>query len=325
MVTAIARAKPGTDSPLFSGAALAAMSPNAEPAIAGNGNFTLDINNSGLFDNSSAGCAFATNGSAGSYSVDTAFEVVGGYCPSGNPTLSSPPVTAAQLPYPPAINIPAPSITCTGSSAYNAATQTFSPGNHPSRNIPNGTHTFAPGNHCFTGGLSVNGNSAIIANDANFLITAGDFRITSGNLTCNNLLVHSTGTSSGIHLGANGTTNNCTNVTFYVSTGDVDLTGNATNIYTAPASGTYAGLLVYLPFGNGNTVSISGNSNSQFTGSIIAVDSHIQIVGNSQTLALSTQIIGETVALSGNGDIVINYDPAQQYAVGDPTTISLTE
>src|SRR5688500_16891443 len=35
MVTAIARAKPGIDSPLFSGSALAAMSQNAEPAIAG--------------------------------------------------------------------------------------------------------------------------------------------------------------------------------------------------------------------------------------------------------------------------------------------------
>ena len=105
----------------------------------------------------------------------------------------------------------------------------------------------------------------------------------------------------------------------------MDLSGNSTNVFTAPTSGTYAGLLVYLPYGNGNTVKISGNSNSQFTGSIIAVDSNVQIVGNSATLALSTQIIGETVSLRGNGNITINYDPAQQYAMGDPYAISLTK
>jgi hypothetical protein len=325
IVTAVARAKLGTNEPFIDGRALAAMSRDAAPAIDGSGNFTLDINNSGLFDNSSAGCAFATNGSAGSYTVDTEFEVVGGYCAAGNPTLSSPPVAAAQMPYPPTIDIPAPSITCTVNSVYNAATKTFSAGIHNNLNIPNGIITFAPGNHCFNGGLSVSGNSAIIANDASFLISSGDFRVTSGDITCNNLLVHSAGTSSGVHISANGTTNNCLGVTFYVSSGDVDLSGNSTNIFKAPTSGTYAGLLVYLPYGNGNTVKISGNSNSQFTGSIIAVDSNIQIVGNSATLALSTQIIGETVSLRGNGNITINYDPAQQYAMGDPYAISLTK
>jgi hypothetical protein len=325
IVTAIARAKPGSDEPFIDGRALAALSRDAAPAIDGSGNFTLDINNSGLFDNSSAGCAFATNGSSGSYTVDTAFEVVGGYCPAGNPTLSSAPVTAAQMPYPPAIDIPAPSITCTVNSVYNAATQTFSPGFHNNLSIPNGIHTFAPGNHCFNGGLNVSGNSGIIANDANFLISSGDFRMTSGDLTCNNLLVHTTGSSSGVHINANGTTNNCNGVTFYVSMGDVDLSGNSTNVFTAPGSGTYAGLLVYLPYGNSSTVLISGNSNSQFTGSIIAVDSNVQIVGNSATLALSTQIIGETVSLRGNGNIVINYNPAEQYAMGDPYAISLTK
>jgi len=51
MVTAIARAKPGTDEPFMDGVALAAMSPDAPDAITGGGNFSLDINNSGLFDN----------------------------------------------------------------------------------------------------------------------------------------------------------------------------------------------------------------------------------------------------------------------------------
>jgi hypothetical protein len=325
IVTAIARAKPGTDEPFMNNMALAAMSLHAPDAITGSGNFSLDINGSGLFDNSDHSCAFSTDGAAGTYSVDTTFDVVGQYCPHSQlVTLSETPNEGVtQLPYPPDINIPAPTITCTGNGVLNGTT--FTPGNYGSINIPNGTYTFENGNYCFTSGLSISGNSSIIVNNANFLFTGGDFRKTSGDLTCNNLLVYTTGTSSGIHLNANGTNNNCNGVTFYVSKGDVDLGGNATNIFTAPTSGDYAGLLMYLPFGNDSTVSITGNASSQFTGSVIAVDSHIQIVGNTSTLALSTQIIGETVQLTGNGTIVINYDPSQQYAQGDPYAISLTE
>src|SRR5688500_17581901 len=313
MVTAVARAKPGTDEPFMNGMALAAMSQHAPDAITGSGNFSLDINNSGLFDNSDHSCAFSTDGAAGTYTVDTEFNVVGQYCGHSQlVTLSEPPTEGVpQLPYPPDIDIPAPTITCTGNGVLNGTT--FTPGNYGSINIPNVTYTFENGNYCFTSGLSISGNSSVIINHANFLFTGGDFRKTSGNLTCNNLLVHTTGASSGIHLSANGTSNNCNGVTFYVSTGDVDLGGNATNIFTAPTSGDYAGLLMYLPYGNDSTVSITGNASSQFTGSIIAVDSHIQIVGNTSTLALSTQIIGETVQLTGNGTIVINYDPADQY------------
>jgi len=329
MVTAIARAKPGTDEPFMDGVALAAMSPDAPDAITGGGNFSLDINNSGLFDNSNNSCAFSTNGSAGTYTVDTAFNVVGQYCQhSGLITLSGPLNEGApSQPYPPDIDIPAPSITCSGTGIYNAVTKTFSPGNYGQIHIPGGasTYTFEPGNYCFTAGINVSGNNTIVANNANFLFTGGDFQITSGNLTCNNLLVYTTGASSGIHLGSNGTANHCEGVTFYVQAGDVDISGNATNYYTAPTSGDYQGLLIYLPFGNGETVAIGGNTFSQFTGSVIAADSHIQIVGNTETLALSTAIIGETVQLTGNGTIVINYNPSEQYTQGDPHAISLTE
>ena len=324
VVSAIARA--GGSEPDVPGgkAALSAMSPHDENAIYGNGNFTLDVNNSGIFDNSDHGCAFTTSGSAGSYTVDTAFNVVGGHCQNGWPELNGPLQAASQIAYPPHIDIPAPKITCSGDSVYDSANRTYSPGNHTNLSIPNGTITFAPGNHCFNGGVTISGNTNIIAFNTNFLITSGEFRSNAnGSFTCNNLLVHING-GTGFHVNGNSI-NECTGVTFYASTGDVSWNGNPTIDFTAPTFGDYKGLLIYLPYGNNSPLTINGNSQQKLSGSVIAVSSPIQINGNSGTFALTSQIVGYTVGLGGNGSIVIDYDPDKLYIVDLPKQIQLTK
>jgi hypothetical protein len=324
IVSAIARAEPGGPGPIGGGYALSAMSPNEENAVFGHGNFDLDIINSGVFDNSNHGCAFTTSGSAGSYSVDTAFSVVGGHCQNGFPNLDGTLESADQIPYPPNYTVLIPSIVCTGNSVYDAANRTYTPGNHTNLNIPNGTVTFAPGNHCFDGGVSISGNTHIIAYNANFLIRSGEFRSTSnGSFTCNNLLVHIDG-GTGFRVNGNST-NNCEGVTFFASSGDVSWNGNPTIDFEAPTWGPYQGLLIYLPYENDSLLTINGNSQQSLTGSIVAVASPITINGNSGTFALSTAIIGRTVSLAGNGDIVINYDPDDQFVQIDPTLIQMTK
>ena len=328
IVTAIARAKPGLPAPPGGGAAISAMDPDDEKAVWGNGNFELIIHNSGIFDNSGHGCAFVTSGAAGSYTVDTGFEVVGGYCPSGPITLNpagSLHVGVPPRPYPPTYNIPTPSISCgTQPSVWDPITSTFSPGNHINLDIPHGIVTFADGNHCFSGGVNIHGNTSIVANNVNFLVTSGEFFINSnGSFSCSNALFHFNG---GTGFRVNGTsTNICNGVTFFMSTGDLDWDGNPTIDFKAPASGDYPGLLIYLPFENKSPLTINGNSQQSLTGSIIAAGSEISINGNSGTFALSSQIIGGTVKLGGQGKIEINYDPAQQYALADPHAIQLVE
>ncbi|HJS18220.1 MAG TPA: pilus assembly protein TadG-related protein [Anaerolineales bacterium] len=324
IVSAIARAEPGGLGPVGDGAALSAMSPDDEDAIFGHGNFNLDIINSGIFDNSNHNCAFTTSGSAGTYSVDTAFEVVGGHCQNGFPSLDGPLQDASQIPYPPRVDVLAPTITCSGNSVYDAENRTYSPGNHTNLNIPNGTVTFAPGNHCFDGGVSVSGNTNIIAFNANFLISSGEFRLnTNGTFTCNNLLVHIDG-GTGFRVNGNST-NTCEGVTFYASTGDVSWNGNPTIDFKAPTFGPYQGLLIYLPYGNTSPLTINGNSQQSLTGSIIAVSSPIQINGNSGTFALRSEIIGYTVSLAGNGNFVMDYDPDDMFQQIDPTLIQMTK
>ncbi|MCI0549476.1 MAG: pilus assembly protein TadG-related protein, partial [Anaerolineae bacterium] len=323
---AIAWAKLGEPGPLFEGMALAAMSPDDPDAMKGHGNVFLDINNSGVFVNSIAeGCPGGAMGVVGNgnYEVDTAFAIVGDLCQNGNPVLDENLVQqASQIPYPPEINIPAPSITCSVPSVLTG--NTYSPGIHNSLNVPNGTYTFAAGNHCFNGGVTINGGTDIIANDVNFLLSSGEFRSNAnGSFTCTNTLVHING-GTGMHF--NGAASiNCTGVTFYVSTGDLTWNGGVSNNLTAPTSGPYAHLLIYLPSTNSSPLSIIGNSDNSLTGSIIAVASLISIEGNTGTFALSSQITGHTVDIGGNGTIQINYDPAQQYAITSPTTIQLTK
>ena len=338
VVSAIARAVGG--SPGVSGAsqAISAMSPHDEKAVWGNGNFTLNIHDSGIFDNSDHGCALQTSGASGTYNVDTTYDVVGGYCSSGPPTLNPSEALntgVTQMPYPPAIDIPAPTFTCAEegdtSAAWSGSGWLVPPGNHAYQDIPGGNVIFAAGDHCFPAGFRLSGNTPSISvgerasDNVNFLISGGEFQIASnGSFNCvGNLLVHSNG-GTGMRLNGNGT-NNCAGVTFYMSTGNVTWNGNSTNLYSAPTSGTYKGLLVYLPYGNTQPITVSGNASSKFTGSIIAVSSPIELRGNNSTLALSTKIIGYTVQFSGNGTFEIDYDPSLQYAQGEPTMIQLTK
>ena len=324
MVSAIARAEPGGPGPVGGGFALSAMSQHDQNAVYGHGNFNLDIMHSGVFDNSDHGCAFTTSGSAGTYSVDTSFSVVGGHCQNGFPTLDGPLQPTSQLPYPPQIDVLAPDITCNGNSVYDAVNHTYSPGNHNNLNIPNGTIIFGPGNHCFYGGVSINGNTNIVAFNANFLIASGEFQINSnGTFRCDNLLVHING-GTGFSVNGNST-NNCDGVTFYASTGDVSWNGNPVINFTAPDWGPYQGLLIYLPYGNTSPLTINGNSQQSLTGSIVAVSSPINVNGNSGTFAISSAIIGYTVSLGGNGNIVIDYHPEDQFTQIDPTLIQITK
>jgi Flp pilus assembly protein TadG len=332
VLTAIARAKSGLPTPLFNGAALAALKPDGPATLGGNGNIMLDVNNSGTFNNSTHDCGMDLVGN-GNYSVDTAFQVANPntlYCESGNPTMNGPVQSASQIPYPPTITIPQPSIACSGNPgapAYDAGTNTytFSPGNYSSGITLNttGNINFSPGNYCF-GGVTIGGTADVIANDVNFLISGGEFKMAgSSSFTCNDMLVYING-GSGMHFNGNGG-NYCNNVTFYAKTGDVTWNGNVSNRFFAPTGGVYKNVLIYMPYGNNSALTINGNSGNQLTGSIIAVSSPITISGNSGTTGLHSQIIGYTVALEGNSNTTINYVAGEQYAQVDPSGIMLTK
>jgi hypothetical protein len=146
----------------------------------------------------------------------------------------------------------------------------------------------------------------------NFRINASSFQINgNSSFTCTNTLVYGA-SGSGIEFDGNAT-NTCTGITFYMQAGKVVWNGNIANKFTAPTSGPYKGLLIYMPYGNNSDLTINGNSGNQLTGSIIAVSSPITINGNSGSSGMNTAIIGYTISMAGNSNTTINYNAADQY------------
>lgn len=341
VVTAVAKAKVGGLAPLFDGSALVALAPTGSDTVNGHGNVWLDVNNSGVFDNSNSNCAMSESGNI-DYEVDTAYNVVGTHCPSSNPNaqyIGQVQPGAEQVQYPPDLDIPTPSITCSGNGSVTPdATPgfyTIHPGNFNSGlTINGGTYRFAGnGQFCFHGNVSINGNSKVTANYADILITSGSFSMNGNStFTCSYLLVHIDG-GSGMHFNGNGS-NVCDGVTFFAETGSVTWNGNVANTFKAPYESPthpigsypeYQNLLIYMPHGNSSPLTINGNAGNQLTGSIIAVSSNVTISGNSGTTGLNSSITGYTITLAGNSNTTINYLPEQQFTQLDPSALGLTK
>jgi hypothetical protein len=308
----------------------------------------LDVINSGIFSNSQYyDTTPGTNCPQGSInlggnaiiSVDTAISTAGNFCAGGN-SLSN--ITApggvkekvGQIPLPLEVDIP--NFSCSGNAAsptYDGApnfTLTYYPGAYNGNLIINsgfGSNPvqkvlFSPGTYCFGNGVTFNGPE-VIANNVKLLVTGGNFNISGSTFTCNDMQVHIDG-GQGIRFGGTSRVF-CNNVTFFLSTGDVDWNGTPNFRIYAPTGGDYEGLLFYMPPSNNKDIGIHGGVSSEMTGTILAVSSHITINGTSWSNGLRSQIIGDTVSLSGAGDLVINYDPDDQFQPIDPSAIMLTK
>ena len=115
-------------------------------------------------------------------------------------------------------------------------------------------------------------------------------------------------------------------VTIFVPNGYVHINGNATVQLSAPAynpdpSPAIPGVLFYLPPYNTNEMSINGNSNSYFQGTILATGSEVDVEGNSVINGYRTQIIGWDVEIGGTADAYVLFDANNLYS--KPTTLEL--
>lgn len=102
------------------------------------------------------------------------------------------------------------------------------------------------------------------------------------------------------------------NVVFKVSNGAVHFS-NANILLDAPNSGDNAGLLIYVPMENRSRVVLNGGPGSIIKGTILAPGSPIIIKGNSSSRGFHSQIIGYTVEAEGSSNVVIIYNPEQNF------------
>lgn len=103
-----------------------------------------------------------------------------------------------------------------------------------------------------------------------------------------------------------------TDVTFYVPNGTVSANGNGKNPIklSAPTTGTYAGLLIYVP--NGGSVTINGDTGDQFHGLIYAPDSQVSLTGTANNIFYG-QVVGWDVKVGGTNDMTVNYELCKGY------------
>ena len=103
------------------------------------------------------------------------------------------------------------------------------------------------------------------------------------------------------------------NVVLYVEHGSVNFSGGATIQLSAPTTGPFKGLLLYLPIDNHKKVVLNGNSKSMFAGTILAPGSLIRITGMESDYGFRSQIIGYRVELDGQSVVIIKYIDGQNY------------
>lgn len=116
-----------------------------------------------------------------------------------------------------------------------------------------------------------------------------------------------------------------TGVTFYVKSGAISWSGNATIHVTAPTDGEWAGMLVYQDPGDTDRATINGGSGSTFTGTIFIPAAEVQVNGTGGADGFHSQIVGYKVDLSGTADMRIIYQPEENYVIREPGKVDLTE
>jgi Flp pilus assembly protein TadG len=115
------------------------------------------------------------------------------------------------------------------------------------------------------------------------------------------------------------------NVVFKVEDGEVRFSSGANIRLNAPNNGDLAGLLLYLPMDNNSKVVLNGGAESNIKGTILAPASAIHINGNDSTAGFKSQIIGYTIDVNGNSNVVINYIDEQNYNTLTMPEVQLSE
>jgi len=310
-VQAVARATTPVTSNWFSGKALVSTmagckgengDPNNPFTVGGNG--TTIVNNSGIFVNSACSVAFVDNGNSNLVTTTQGTCVVGGI-QSGVNGVTPPPVGHCGtqinldnyiLPDPDAYCAQAGSIT--GSNGdYEATPGSYNTsGNQTFPDVsPSGILKLHKGVYCFYNGISLNANWEITT-DLN---------------------------GNGVHdSGSEG-------VFFYVPDGDVIFNGGSSlNVHAIDSSdfpSTIQRYLFYIPLSNEANVTITGNTGSVYTGTILAPSSHCTLDGSGNTFSLDTQLICYDTTITGSGYIDITYTDANNAVTTTKPTIMLEQ
>ncbi len=320
---------------LAGGNGLVALKSTGDCTLAASGNGSITVNGGGIQVNSNsatrAGCA-----SGNAHVNADSISIVGGYMTSGNADWNPTPATGAPFIPDPLSGLaapptpPKPGGACPNYSINANNTATINPGLYCSISASaNSTLTLNPGVYYIdNGNFSESGNANITANGVTFYLEDGNFSITgNGNMI---FTAPTSGNYEGILLNLaigsfwiSGNGNLTSSGMVYLDSGDFSLSGNGNFDITAPTSGDYYGMMLFMAQDNVSTINITGNGGLSTTGTIYGALSAATMAGNGDSL--SSQVIVNTVTASGNGALILDYDSTLQYGGNGSPIVSLSE
>jgi hypothetical protein len=104
-----------------------------------------------------------------------------------------------------------------------------------------------------------------------------------------------------------------TNVVLVIEHGRAQFGGEAEIQLSAPKSGSFAGLLIYMPLENKNRLTLNGDDKSFYQGTILAPGADVHINGLNSKTGFHSQIIGYYIEVNGQDNIQITYLDDQNF------------
>lgn len=167
-----------------------------------------------------------------------------------------------------------------------------------------GTGILNPGVYC--GGISISGTNDIILNPGIYILDGGDFNVRGGGtLTGNGVTIILTNTGNG-------------------SWGKINIAGNRTIRLTAPLTGTFAGVTIYVDRRapeDAITHSLTGTADILIDGVIYIPSQNLVFGGTATSLATSftgcTKLIGQSIWLHGTPVLGTNCEGSAVRQIGN--------
>jgi hypothetical protein len=297
-VEAIAHARQGED--FAPGYAIFAVNSEECQTLEFGGNPSIELTGGGsIYANSSCSCP---EGGAGVMNGDGTVNITEGGqirlngCFQDNGSSGSiQPVPVTGLPQEDLSRIPIPD--CSGLTDFGSetvqGTQTLEPGLYDSiRFNANADATLLPGLYCIYGAAS-----------EGFALPA----LGSARVSGDGVMLYFMEDAGGYKASSNSE--------IYLSAADP-------GEWTDQSGNEWAGMLIYAHPNNHENFIFTGTSNSSYTGSIYAPGASCEAQGTSGSVALETQMICDTVELSGTGDLDVSYNMSKIYHL--PKAVELT-
>jgi hypothetical protein len=118
-------------------------------------------------------------------------------------------------------------------------------------------------------------------------------------------------------------------VTIYLSGGDFEVSGGAQVNLRAPTQGhetNYAipGMVLYMAKDNDGVITVTGNADSTYRGTVYAKIGLIEVGGAGSALgSLSSQFVADAVKVHGTSELKIKFELGEIYWASDPSYLDL--